>query len=86
MRFVEPVHADNVTEVAGAARLHAGRSVLEHRGLVGADAGELRAGEELIRGRLPGQMLLVDGDAVDAVLDEAVQSGHTKDLRRIRAR
>ena len=50
--LADPVDADDVAEVAGAARLDAGQGVLEHRRLRGLDAELLGGRQERVRRRL----------------------------------
>ena len=83
--LADAVDADDVAEVPGAAGLHAGQRVLEHRRLARLDAERLGAGQERVGRRLALEVLLVGDLAVDPRLEQVLDPGGLQHVLAVRA-
>ena len=70
--LAHPVDAHHVAEVTGTAGLYARQCVLEHGRRVGGDVEQLRPAQVRVGGRLAGDVLFAQRDAVHPLLDEPV--------------
>src|SRR3954447_1327312 len=86
LRLSAAVDSDHASNPAGAAGLHAGQCVLEDRRLRGFDAKLASGGEEGVGRRLSAQALALRYDAVDAELQELIQTGGVDDVPAVGAR
>ena len=84
--LADAVDADHAAEGAGATRLDARERVLVHRGVCGLDAEPASTLQERVRVRLALQVQLFGDDAVDAHLDQVVDTSSAKHILAIVAR
>src|SRR6266487_4558081 len=79
------VDSDNEAEVPGAPRLDSRQCVLEDGRFGRLDADLLRRREERVGRRLSLQVPLLDGDPVDADLEQVLDPGGLEDVLAVRA-
>ena len=84
--LADAIDADDVAEVARAARLDPGQRVLVHRRLLGLDAELPGAGEVGVGRRLAGEALPLGDVAVDDLLEQVLDPGGLQDGAAVGAR
>jgi hypothetical protein len=82
VRLAHAIDADNQPKPAGAAGRNTGEGVLEHSRLLRGDLQRPSRGEEGVRRRLSVEVLLRRDDAVDANLEQVIDSGCRENPRR----